>query len=544
MADTSTARQTTPSDKRPRATRAPIACEYCHQRKTRCDLTYGVPCTNCRLDRIDCIKRAPRKPGSYRGGARSRNKNYEDPVHFALGLIPSNETLSNSNAQKDSAGPSVLNNISTANMNRLPFIFYTFLDASSIRRLQENEVAFLESQGCLHLPSRPVVETLLSHYFLYVHPCLPLVDEGGIWRMYREPDQHKGQLSLLLFQAMLFSAVPFIPEYVAKECGFASLVTARDDFYRKANLLYSHIPGNDHVVVAQTAVLLSYYNSNADAMCNSTWLSVAIVHAKAENAHQYDDLVLLTEKNRVMLKRLWWCCILRDRIISLGMRRPLQIRDDQFMITGACIWLSDLQDEVNSSEVYPAEMKLALSWVLIQLCHFAGAVTESLSIMYPASTEPAWIGDHKKEAHWESLQRARSSLSAWEVDFVPVMGHAAPQGQPSIILFVKLTLVYYQAARIALCNHACELAAQFEWPQTKSSLNYYKSELQDAVNTMTDQLKQLIAANLAKYLPVSTYDSASIALSDSFPILHESSRPLCVGVLMIVLLGWHIPCSR
>jgi hypothetical protein len=67
-----------------------------------------------------------------------------------------------------------------------------------------------------------------------------------------------------------------------------------------------------------------------------------------------------------------------------------------------------------------------------------------------------------------------------------------------------------------LCNHACQLAAQFGWSQTKSSLDYYKSELQDAVNTMTDQLKQLIAANMAKYLPVSTYDSASTALSYFF----------------------------
>jgi hypothetical protein len=179
-------------------------------------------------------------------------------------------------------------------------------------------------------------------------------------------------------------------------------------------------------------------------MCNSTWLSVAIVHAKAENAHQYDDLVLLTEKMRVMLKRLWWCCILRDRVISLGMRRPLQIRADQFTITGACIWASDLQDEVNSSEVYSAEMKLALSWVLIQFCQFAGAVTELLSILYPASPDRTWRWNHTKEAHWESLQRARSRLSAWEVDFVPLIGHAATQGQPSIILFVKLTSVYYQ----------------------------------------------------------------------------------------------------
>lgn len=213
----------------------------------------------------------------------------------------------------------------------------------------------------------------------------------------------------------------------------------------KAKMLYSHMCDSDHITIAQSALLLSYYNSNSDAMCNSTWLSIAIEHAQAENAHLFDALVSFDDKSRAMLKRLWWCCILRDRVISLGMRRSLQIKADQFNTVGTSISLPDMQDELGGSEVYLADMKLALTWVLIRLCNFASAVTELLWILYPSFPDSEWGWNYTPEAHWEALQRASSSLSAWEIDFARgIDDDSTSQSQPSVTLFVKLTSVYHQ----------------------------------------------------------------------------------------------------
>lgn len=42
--------------------RARVACLSCRRRKVRCDaMTYGRPCTNCRLDNHDCTTR-PKSP--------------------------------------------------------------------------------------------------------------------------------------------------------------------------------------------------------------------------------------------------------------------------------------------------------------------------------------------------------------------------------------------------------------------------------------------------------------------------------------------------
>lgn len=56
--------------------RAPRACVSCRDRKVRCDVVVsgGVPCTNCRLDDVDCLLKASNrgKRNSARRPARSR----------------------------------------------------------------------------------------------------------------------------------------------------------------------------------------------------------------------------------------------------------------------------------------------------------------------------------------------------------------------------------------------------------------------------------------------------------------------------------------
>ncbi|KAL2802337.1 hypothetical protein BJX63DRAFT_118467 [Aspergillus granulosus] len=518
---------TSPANQRPRSKRAPSACEYCHQRKTRCDLVHVSPCTNCRLDKIPCIRRPPRKPSSAIGRPRARltTKNIDNSTHSALGLVLTAE--SNVNFSPEEFPP--------PNMNRLPFSYYAFLDGTPLGRLHENDIALLESRGCLHLPSRPVTDSLLVHYFLYIHPSLPMLDEKGFWRLYRQPDQCIGQFSLNLFQAMLFAAVPFAPEYVAKECGFDSLLAAREAFYSRAELLHNHLPDHDNVVNAQIALLLSFYNSSKNSMNNSNWLSIAVGHAEAEDAHQYEALILLPEKRRKMLKRLWWCCILRDRVISMGMRRPLQIPSTRFRISGESLCLADLQDEIDSSAVYPADIKLALVWLLIRLCHFADAVTELLSIVYPPLPDYDGAQAEAVESDWARLRCARSKLAVWDMDFARLGEEEVAHNHPSITLFTRLTSVYYQTARIALCNHACQQAARFEWCHTTLSLEYYKRELQEAFGAMTEQVRHLVAANMAKYLPVSAMAytvlplilwGINVSLSSTPTARHHSSQGL------------------
>jgi hypothetical protein len=197
-------------------------------------------------------------------------------------------------------------------------------------------------------------------------------------------------------------------------------------------------------VSAQIALLLSFYNSNTDLMSNSNWLTTAIDHAQANYAHQHRDMLLLEDKRRKMLKRLWWSCVLRDRMISMGMRRPLQIPPSRFRTSDEPLCLADLQDEVHDSAVYTAEVKLSLAWLLIRLCHFTDAVTELLSILYPPPADNGERRANTAEADRVKLQCARANLAIWDMDFSRVGEEDVLRNHSSVILFSHLNSLYYQ----------------------------------------------------------------------------------------------------
>lgn len=76
-----------------------------------------------------------------------------------------------------------------------------------MRHLSPTQIHALESKRCLHLPSGSILDEFIRQYFLYVHPCLPLLDEGHFWSIYHGRSENlTPTVSLALFQAMLFAA--------------------------------------------------------------------------------------------------------------------------------------------------------------------------------------------------------------------------------------------------------------------------------------------------------------------------------------------------
>lgn len=68
-------------------------------------------------------------------------------------------------------------------------------------------------------------------------------------------------------------------------------------------------------------------------------------------------------------------------------------------------------------------------------------------------------------------------------------------------------LTYDRSARMALCNHANRLAADYELSEfLQATMKSYNAELCDAVTDMTESFKDLADANMVKYLPASAYD--------------------------------------
>lgn len=88
-------------------------------------------------------------------------------------------------------------------------ICYPFLDTSFISRIPAEDFDYLDQIGCLQTPQRIHLDELVRAYFLYVHPHLPLIDEGKFWETYLSSQpgvRSASHVSFLVFQTMLLVA--------------------------------------------------------------------------------------------------------------------------------------------------------------------------------------------------------------------------------------------------------------------------------------------------------------------------------------------------
>lgn len=68
----------------------------------------------------------------------------------------------------------------------------------------------LNTQGCLRVPSKPILDQFMKHYFLYIHPLLPLLNEADFWSAYDPTPSDNANpgtpVSMLLLQSMMFAS--------------------------------------------------------------------------------------------------------------------------------------------------------------------------------------------------------------------------------------------------------------------------------------------------------------------------------------------------
>ena len=103
-------------------------------------------------------------------------------------------------------------------------------------KIAPEDVQYLHAKGALTLPSTPLQNGLLQSYVEYVHPYMPLMDLHGFLNIVNRRDGLNGQTSLLLYQAMMFSATAFVDMKYLREAGYATRKAARKAFFQKTRV--------------------------------------------------------------------------------------------------------------------------------------------------------------------------------------------------------------------------------------------------------------------------------------------------------------------
>ncbi|KAF5250112.1 hypothetical protein FANTH_4665 [Fusarium anthophilum] len=560
----------------PTRTRATKACMNCRMRKVRCDVVRNPQrCTNCALDNAECTviawrakyrKRSPlitekSKPivfrNSFQQQQESKDVAVSDPefsyhldqasLLFEASLDHSPESPStcfenienlitvhtekveqqprvsgqvhhdlepcgapSTTISRQSAGPNTRSHIT--------YSYYPFLTLD-MSGLEPDDVQYLEYRRCLSVPTPDALDDFIREYFLHVHPGLPLLDEAQFWAVYSGDKVPYGgpTISLFLLQAMLFTSCSFVPFSTLKCLGFTSRRNARENYYRRAKLLLDICSGSDLVSNAQGALLLTYYATMRDrARTNSILLATAIQYAQGAEADQFHKRPDQDSDTTNRLKRLWWCCIVRDRILPLGVRRQLHITS----INPALDHLTerDFAKEIHSSQVYSSQTKRSLVQLFISLCELAIPFTSVVQTVYgmgQSAVDAITPMIDNQEQIKESIRFCEASLDTWfdkaTIQFPTPAGITSTE--KSLVLYTNLMYIYYYSARVALYQYeAFVVSLTSPGAGMDDKLHQTRLQLEDATLGITDNLKELVQLKVARFLPVSIIAYAALPL--------------------------------
>lgn len=103
-------------------------------------------------------------------------------------------------------------------------------------KIPPQDLKFLREKGALSLPSGSLLRALLQAYAEYVHPYMPLLDMQEFLAIVNAADGSRGQVSLFLFQTVMFAATAFVDMKHLREAGFISRKAARKAFFQRARV--------------------------------------------------------------------------------------------------------------------------------------------------------------------------------------------------------------------------------------------------------------------------------------------------------------------
>lgn len=172
---------------------------------------------------------------------------------------------------------------------------------------------YLNHEGAFVFPDEEVIKTILQAYFMWFHPCFPILDISKVSQEYKS-----NKLSPMLLHAMLFIGTSYLADDFFPSAGFASRQDARFHFYHRAKILYDADWEVNKTAIVQTLFLISFWRSNASNDKDTRhWLGSAISFAQTRGYHRsFRRHRSAATQNSNMLslrKRIWWSLYVRKK---------------------------------------------------------------------------------------------------------------------------------------------------------------------------------------------------------------------------------------
>lgn len=185
--------------------------------------------------------------------------------------------------------------------------------------------------------------------------------------------------------------------------------------------------------------MLTYHITELKDQCASYWLSTAVHYAKAAGAHLYSSN---NTSARVSLKRLWWCCVLRDKIMVLALRQSPLFSQHNYDTESEGLDFGDLAHEIHGSRVYDAHTKRLLIQLPMVLCELSMILSQIPLLLSSDTTR----GFQRYLLSTERIASLLNSLDSWyETTHEKFrLSMSVSDAVIPINLFTNVVFTYYQ----------------------------------------------------------------------------------------------------
>ncbi|KAH6626213.1 fungal-specific transcription factor domain-containing protein [Chaetomium sp. MPI-SDFR-AT-0129] len=569
--------------------RAARACVSCRARKVRCDVVEGAPCGNCRWDDVECIvqeSRRRKKTLPYNCGPASvgaRTGSAEALRTKSIGAAPpiitanlakqqhqqpqqpnfashGSFSMPTNGANAGQAAPSLLYQPTAGGFNAPPSatltdfspatagipespallhpLFRTALDRAHHEwpafikpipdRILSEDRQYLVQKQVFSLPPLPLQNALLAAYVEFVHPYMPLLELQDLLRVINDRTGASGKLSLFLYHAVMFSATAFVDEILLKEAGYDSRRDARRAFFSRTRLLYDFDYETDRLILVQGLLLMTYWYETPDDQKDTWhWMGVAISLAHTIGLHRDPAKTPMVPQKQKLWKRIWWSCLMRDRLVALGMRRPTRIKGEDFdvpVLNEDDFEIAALPEEnqllgPECALIRDMEMQRELAIMCIEkakLCMFIG---DMLRVQYSVLSRSGMGPEHttnsthmllpnKNGENMEEVENVDRHLQDWLASLPTACQHR-PLNTTNVteankVLAVQRNLLHmiYHTTISALHRPLFLPASPTEGPSTPVDVQETaRQRVREAAENITRMAAEMRQHNLERFLP-------------------------------------------
>jgi hypothetical protein len=203
---------------------------------------------------------------------------------------------------------------------------------------------------------------------------------------------------------------------------------------------------DDPLSIAKGSVLLAEQCLSSNSRAGCLWLDIALHHTRFIGAHNRDGELDLRAPNTLCKKRLWWCIVIRDMVLSIGLHIPAKINRMHFNPNPPA--MHDLEDtsRVSSSLGFSPQTKYALSQLFGLQYRLAIIASEITTLAYgPTAEITAELSVTEFQQILSVIDRCKTDLDCWMHDarLVITFQSAANGSLPAVTAFGHVVFTHY-----------------------------------------------------------------------------------------------------